>query len=398
MILSSVKKRLKSIGKGEFADDAALWMAAGDDVIALHDRDGRFAKVSAGAEALFGVPAQELVGRRLMSVVAPAHQHRLLSALAQLADLKNEGQARFQCRLRCGETLGAAVEISLIPTPGGLTSLTRAIDAEIEAAAALKSREAALEAETSRRAQHFANVSHEIKTPLNAVIGFADAISQERFGPMGNDRYREYAGVIQESGQHLLALITDVLDLSKAEADEVVLAETSCHLPTLIRRCVDIVRLQADEAGLSLDVDIATDVGEAVVDPKVLRQILLNLLSNALKFTAEGGVRVAAWRGGPNLVVEVTDTGIGMSPDDLSRVGQRYKQARAEGVRGTKGSGIGLALSKALARVHGGQLRLMSEEGCGTTAVLHLPYREVRSPQDNPEGTNITHLSDKRRA
>lgn len=362
-------------------DPSGIWTGPGDDVIALHTADGRFERLSEGARDTFGVAPDRLIGRRLMDIVAPAHQDRLLRALSAVADPQGEGRARFECRVRVGETIGAAVEIALSRAPkGALRSVTRNIEGRIARERAARDQSRKAEALVAQRGEQLANVSHEIRTPLNAVIGFADAICAERFGPMGNEKYRDYAKVIHESGQHLMSLISDLLDLSKAEANETQLNMTAESPTDLVNFCADIMRLRAEESGLYIHTDVAADVGQVMLDAKVVRQILLNLLSNALKFTATGGITVNVRRDGAALLMSVVDTGVGMSPDELSMVGQRFKQARLEGVRGAQGTGIGLSLSKALARVHGGELRLMSAAGEGTTAIVRLPYQTVQDP------------------
>ena len=349
--------------------DGDLWAGQGDDVIALHGPDGRFSRVSASAAQVLGRSAREVVGLRLTDIVTPAEHGLVLRAMGQAA---SEGRARFDATATTPD--GARpVEISLSRTARGLRSVIRdaaerAADRDaLEAAAARAARDA------QKRNDHLVNVSHEIRTPLSAVIGFADALRRESFGAVGEAQVRDYARVIHDSGQHLLSLVTDLLDLSKAEAVETLLAVEGTDVAELVARCCDIVRLQTEEAGLTLDVFTPPGLPTLLLDPKLVRQILLNLLSNAMKFTAEGGLSVGVLARGDTLTIEVCDTGIGMSPGDLALVGQRFKQARREGVRGTRGTGIGLSLAHALARVHGGELTLTSAEGRGTTATLSLP-------------------------
>ena len=372
--------------------DSDLWAGQGDDVIALHGPDGRFARVSASAERVLGRPASAVVGLRLTDLVAPAEHGLVLRALGQAA---SEGRARFvaTCPAPEGER---TVEIGLSRTARGLRSVIR--DAH-ETAARMDALEAAT-ADAARAAQkrtdHLVNVSHEIRTPLSAVIGFADALQRESFGPVGEAQVRDYARVIHDSGQHLLSLVTDLLDLSKAEANETLLTVDATDIAELAARCSDIVRLQTEEAGLTLDVFTPPGLPPVLVDAKIVRQILLNLLSNAMKFTAEGGLSVAVRAGGDTLTIEVQDTGVGMSPGDLALVGQRFKQARKEGVRGARGTGIGLSLAHALARVHGGELTLTSTEGQGTTATLTLPLVWARG--EGERRGEVIELSARRRA
>lgn len=221
--------------------------------------------------------------------------------------------------------------------------------------------------------EQLANVSHEIRTPLNAVIGFADALRQESFGPLGNHRYRDYAKLIQESGQHVLSLVNDLLDLSKAQANKVEVNKTPVKIAELIESCVAMISLDAENAGLRVVVKTSPQVGTVQADPKILRQVIINLLSNALKFTDHGTITVRTRILDNRLVLSVEDTGVGMSPEDLARIGERFYQARTAGVRGARGSGLGLALSQELAKAHGGRLDLQSSPGHGTRATLTVP-------------------------
>lgn len=363
---------------------AALLLGQGDDVIALHTPDGRFVDVSEGASAFFGHDAANLVDKRLMDVIAPAHQRRLLAGLAKLSKPSGTGTARFDCRTAI---TGRMVEITLTRHKRGMRSVTRDVEVRMAREADVVARARAIVDETARRSEQLANVSHEIRTPLNAVIGFAEAIHGEQFGPLSNDKYRDYARIIHDSGEHLLTLISDILDLSRAEANETALQLAPASLADVIQLCTDIMALRISEASLQLEVDISAGLENVLIDVKIVRQVVINLLSNALKFTEEGGIHVIARPDGQWIELSVIDTGVGMSPDDLSRVGTRFHQARTEGVRGARGTGIGLSLSKALARVHGGDLTLVSAIGEGTRATLRLPLRHPghRPDQDRSQ-------------
>lgn len=349
-----------------------VWKAHGDDVLALHGADGRFTFLSDAAGRLFGGTSDDWVDRRLMDVVAPSDQRRLLSALSGLSRSPVEDRACFEGSLA---QTGRHVEISLSRTATGYRSVTRDISQRVERDRRLRSKAQAILDDTARRSEQLANVSHEIRTPLNAVIGFAEAIHGEQFGPLQNEKYRDYARIIHDSGEHLLTLISDILDLSKAEANETAVNPAPASIEEVVRLCTDIMRLRIAEASLSLNVEIGSGLENVVLDVKIVRQVLINLLSNALKFTERGGISVRAAAVGEWIELSVQDTGIGMSPDDLIRVGTRFRQARAEGVRGARGTGIGLSLSKALARVHGGELLLTSAAGKGTCATLRIPLR-----------------------
>nr|WP_246408481.1 HAMP domain-containing sensor histidine kinase [Parvularcula dongshanensis] len=336
----------------------------------MHERDGRFLRVSEDASAVLGIDPAAVRGARLTDAIAADDHAAALSALDEAA---RTGFSRFEARAAGGRPL----EVTLTRTDKGFRSVLRDVSDRA-------SRDAALRAESldaawfaAKRTEHLVNVSHEIRTPLGAVIGFADALRQDSLGTAPEARVQDYARVIHDSGQHLLGLVTDLLDLSKAEANEVTLNREPTDLGALVTVCADIVRLQAESAGLYVRCDVPSGLPLLLLDPKIVRQIMLNLLSNALKFTAKGGVSVRVEPLGGEIRVVVEDTGVGMSPGDLKLVGRRFKQARAEGVRGARGTGIGLSLSQALARVHGGELELASTEGQGTTATVTLPFEAV---------------------
>lgn len=354
-----------------------LWAGPCGDVIALHGPDGRLVRVSESATALVGEPACDLVGRRLTDVVVPTDGPRLL---AVMASAEAAGRAQLTATAR---TSGRPIEISISRTGRGLRSVLRDASAIVEREVRLREDSRKAVATADRRTEQLANVSHEIRTPLGAVIGFADALQRESFGPADGEKTRDYARVIHESGRHLMSLVSDLLDLSKAEEGEIALDAEPTDVACLVSTCADIMRLQFDDAGLYLDTVLPAHLPPLLIDRKLLRQVVLNLLGNALKFTETGGVTVMVRAKGDTLFVEVHDTGVGMSQGDLALVGQRFKQARREGVRGTRGTGIGLSLSHALARVHGGELTLSSAEGEGTTAVLALPLARA---EEGPSG------------
>jgi signal transduction histidine kinase len=229
------------------------------------------------------------------------------------------------------------------------------------------------EAANISKSRFLANMSHELRTPLNAIIGFSDLMKGQLLGPIGSPRYLEYAKDIHASGTHLLSLINDVLDMSKIEAGRYVLHPEPLDGAELLRACARLVRVRAGEAGVALTVAEAPELA-LTADSRALKQILLNLLSNAIKFTPAGGVvDIAAAREGEGVVFTVADTGIGISPDDLPRVGKRFEQVDNSLTRKGEGTGLGLALSRALAELHGGTLTIASTLGQGTTVKVWIP-------------------------
>lgn len=232
-------------------------------------------------------------------------------------------------------------------------------------------------AETANRAKSMflANMSHELRTPLNAIIGFSDVMSRELYGPMGSARYRDYAGRIGEAGQHLLEVIGDVLDMSKIEAGRYEIICEDVELALLIGECVDLMSERAEAANVRLSSDLAGP-GGVFADRRAVKQILLNLLSNAIKFTPAGGsIAISTRETGGRLVLAVSDTGIGIPAEDLQRLGNPFVQLRSmpADVAVQEGTGLGLALVRALAERHGGRLHIESEDGHGTRVHVELP-------------------------
>ena len=233
--------------------------------------------------------------------------------------------------------------------------------------------------EANRAKQEFlASVSHELRTPLNAIIGFSDVIDRELYGPLGHTRYREYIGHIKSSGQHLLELINDILDISRIEAGKFELYRVPTAPGELVRENVTILREQCQKAGVELAMHIAPNLPELNLDQRAIRQIVLNLLSNAIKFTPEGGridVRCDAASGG-SVDIAISDTGIGIAHEDLDMILSPFARGRDVQVEEKSGTGLGLPISNALASLHGGRLDIASTLGEGTMVTVHLPADE----------------------
>jgi signal transduction histidine kinase len=240
-----------------------------------------------------------------------------------------------------------------------------------------------LEADKANRAksEFLANMSHELRTPLNAIIGFSDILKKQLFGPLGNDRYAEYVGDINDSGHHLLSIINDILDLSKAEAGKLTLQEDDIDLSRCLEDAVRMCRGRAVSGSVDLEFPDANEQVHALVDERILRQIVLNLLTNAIKFTREGGrvtlsVDVEPGRG---IFIRVADTGIGIAPEDIARVMRPFEQVENVLSRTQGGTGLGLPLTAKLTELHGGNLTIESQVGQGTTVIVHLPPDRLRA-------------------
>jgi cell cycle sensor histidine kinase DivJ len=242
----------------------------------------------------------------------------------------------------------------------------RAREAELEDA------RVAAEQQNAGKSRFLANMSHELRTPLNAIMGFSDIMRQRLFGPM-SDRYSEYAELIHESGAHLLELINDVLDMSKIEAERFELSREDFDARDAISAVLRLMRGQADRAGITLRGSLPAVPLEAAADRRAVKQIAMNLLSNALKFTPRGGMVTISARGdGRVLEIVVTDTGVGIAGEDLTRLGRPFEQAGGAEQR-QAGSGLGLSLVRAFARLHGGDMEIASVVGEGTTITVRMP-------------------------
>ena len=243
----------------------------------------------------------------------------------------------------------------------------------------LKSHAAAQTAEASNRvkSEFLANMSHELRTPLNAIIGFSDILKQKMFGPL-SARYEEYADLIHESGQHLLNLISDILDVAKIEAGKFTLDLQTIDLAETVATCLQMMKRRAQEREITLAARLPDSCPSFVADPRALKQVLLNLLSNAVKFTPPGGAidLTAQIVDGARIRIAVRDNGIGIPKDALARIGQAFEQASNDPMSAREGTGLGLALVRALVDRHGGTLRIDSVEKKGTTVTIELPLAQ----------------------
>jgi PAS domain S-box-containing protein len=354
-----------------------------------HQHIRRFNK---GAESVFGYAAGEVLGRPLdvllperFRAAHPGHVEEFLAG-PEVSGLMNRRLEIFALH-KDGSEFPAEASISKLEQSGEtiLTVMLQDITKRRQAEQTLIFTKVQAEVANRAKSDFLTNMSHELRTPLNAVIGFADILSNEKHGPLGAPEYRGYAELIGDSGQYLLDLINDILDLAKIEAGKTELQEDDIEVSEIVRSCVMLIAERAHTSGVKLVTDDG-DVARLVVhaDPRKLKQILVNLLSNAVKFTPSGGTITIATRLDPDrgLLLRVSDTGIGMVPEDVPKALERFGQVGARLDRGQEGTGIGLPLTKSLVELHGGSLELESELGAGTTATVILPAQRIVRPSE----------------
>jgi cell cycle sensor histidine kinase DivJ len=356
------------------------------DVITRHGRNGAVLFVSPAAEALFGVKAGELSGHGLFDRVHVADRPAYLTALADSAAQSDVRSVEFRIR-RGADTeqqSGQFVWVEMRCRPfdgvvGQASPQDREVVAVLRDISERKTQERAIEiarAESERanaaKSRFLATMSHELRTPLNAIIGFSEMMTDDSI-VLDDARKREYAQVINDSGRHLLSVVNGILDMSKMETGNFEISPEPFMPAQVIVSCCDLLALKARDAGVELKTRIA-DLPEVIVDRRALNQILINLISNAIKFTPRGGkVTVSAACAGSKMSITVEDTGVGIGEDDLPRLGEAFFQARASYDRKHDGSGLGLSIVKGLVKLHDGDIDIQSRLNHGTRITVKLP-------------------------
>ena len=352
------------------------------DLITRHDEAGRVVLASPAALHLLGEAPERLMGNGLFERVhaqdRPAYAKAIDNSISSSEPVSVEFRLRAKAR-DGGDADGyiwAEMRCRPVAEEGtrALVAITRDVsDQKAQEIELLKARD---EAESASRAKtlFLANMSHELRTPLNAIIGFSDILDREFFGPIGEPRYRDYARLINESGEHLLSVVNGILDMSKIEAGKFDIVTEPFDVLALIASCKELMQHAAGKKSIEIRIEAAADLPEVVADKRACKQMLINLLSNAIKFTEEGGwVKVAASANGGMLELAVSDNGIGIAREDLGKLGRPFVQAENSYARNYEGTGLGLSLVKGLAQLHGGKTAIESEQGVGTVVTIRLP-------------------------
>jgi cell cycle sensor histidine kinase DivJ len=382
------------------------------DVISRHHRNGAVQFISPAAEAMLATPASRLLGHGLFDRVHVADRPAYLTALS---DAARGGEARsVEFRLRRDVPRGGErgqhgqvdfIWVEMRCRPLEATSETSA-SAEAEVVAVMRdvtdrkvqeqaldlARTAAEQADASKT-RFLATMSHELRTPLNAIIGFSEMIVQEDVLMVDAARRKEYAQLINDSGQHLLSVVNGILDMSKMESGSFEISPEPFAPRAALLNCCNLLALKARENGIDLVTRAPEDLPVMTGDPRAFKQIVLNLVSNAIKFTERGGtVTVSAGVDGSRLVLRVTDTGVGIAADDLKRIGDPFFQAGKTYQRRHEGTGLGLSIVKSLVGMHAGEISVQSKIDEGTTVTVALPLA-FTAPAREPAGIPASNIA-----
>ncbi len=367
------------------AEGTAMYRFLADhamDLITRHSADGRIRFASPASYPLLGRLPAELEGQAMAALVHPDDLATLLAAFMNALYSGKDGAVEVRLRHRDKHYLWA--EIRCRPAPlddmGGATDIvavTRDISERKTQELALVQARDASESASRAKTNFLANMSHELRTPLNAIIGFSEVMTREIFGPVGSPRYQEYARLIHESGGHLLELINGVLDMSKIEAGKFELYEELFDLDEVASSAIRFVSHAAERGGVAVNLKIVPEARQIFADKRAVKQMLVNLVSNGVKFTPRGGKVTVTATVKDGIILAVSDTGTGIAKADLEKLGKPFEQVEGAQTRAKEGTGLGLALVKALAGMHGGEMVMQSALGEGTIVMLRLPYAVV---------------------
>jgi cell cycle sensor histidine kinase DivJ len=361
------------------------------DVISRHHRNGAVQFISPAAETMLGAPVSRLLGHGLFDRVHVVDRPAYLTALS---DAARGGEARsVEFRLKRDAPRGSErgslvdfirIEMRCRPLEQA-SDATATLDAEVVAVMrdvtdrkiqeqALDLARTAAEQADASKTRFLATMSHELRTPLNAIIGFSEMIVQEDVLMVNAARRKEYAQLINDSGQHLLSVVNGILDMSKMESGNFEISPEPFAPRAALLNCCNLLALKARDNAINLVSRAPEDLPDMTGDPRAFKQIVLNLVSNAIKFTERGGrVTVSASVEGSRLMLRVTDNGVGIAADDLKRIGDPFFQAGKTYQRRHEGTGLGLSIVKSLVELHAGEIIVQSKIDEGTTVSVALP-------------------------
>jgi cell cycle sensor histidine kinase DivJ len=376
------------------------------DVISRHQRNGAVQFISPAAEAMLGTPVALLQGHGLFDRVHVADRPAYLTALSDAARGGEARSVEFRVKrdLPRAEQRGAGGAVEFIwvemrcrplDQPGATESEVVAVmrdvtDRKVQEQALDLARSAA-EAADAAKTRFLATMSHELRTPLNAIIGFSEMIVQEQSLMLDAARRKEYAQLINDSGQHLLSVVNGILDMSKMESGNFEITPEPFAPRAALLNCCNLLALKAREGGIDLVTDAPQDLPMITGDPRAFKQIVINLVSNAIKFTERSGrVTASACVEGSRLVLRISDTGVGIAADDLKRIGDPFFQAGKTYQRRHEGTGLGLSIVKSLVGLHSGEMTVQSKLDEGTTVTVALPLAFVRPETAGPENKIAT--------
>ncbi|ESR22766.1 Signal transduction histidine kinase [Lutibaculum baratangense AMV1] len=358
--------------------DAELLDHAPDLVVRLR-RNGNLLAANAAARRLLGLAPEDLAGEGLVRCIHVQDRPVYLQAM-DTAWL--DGSATAGIRLKDGDGAFEQVELRVRRIgerrkDADLVGMLRNVQSQVESEAALRSALAAAERASIGKGRLLANMSHELRTPLNAILGFSEILATELMGKFEQERHREYAQLIHDSGSHLLDVVNAILDMSKLETGRFQVFPEPFHLDEAIKACRQLMEPQAAQGGILLEADGLGPEEEVTADPRAVKQILLNLMSNAIKFTPPGGkVMVGAYRTETGAVaLYVADEGRGIAPEDIDRLGEPFVQLKT-GYDHGGGTGLGLSVVRGLAQLHDGTMRIESTLGRGTRVTIVLPQAD----------------------
>ncbi|MDI3559661.1 PAS domain-containing sensor histidine kinase [Bradyrhizobium sp. Arg816] len=363
------------------------------DVISRHRRNGAVQFISPAVEAMLGMPVAQLLGHGLFDRVHVADRPAYLTALSDAArgDVRSvefrlrrepagseRGQVDFiWVEMRCrplDQDIGRQDIDGDATREAEVVGVMRDVTDRKLAEQALDQARSAAEAADAAKTRFLATMSHELRTPLNAIIGFSEMIAQEQTLMLGAAQRKEYAQLINDSGQHLLSVVNGILDMSKMESGNFEIASEPFAPRASLMHCCNLLALKARENGIDLITDAPQDLPVMTGDPRAFKQIVLNLVANAIKFTERGGqVTVSAAVSGSQLTLRISDTGVGIAADDLKRIGAPFFQAGKTYQRRHEGTGLGLSIVKSLVALHLGELTVQSRLGEGTSVTVRLP-------------------------